>query len=205
VTTLDGEAGIVDIMLSRRIPQTKQEDREHLVIELKRPSRTLNSEAIAQIEKYAFAVAEDERFKDANTRWVFWLVSNNMDDFARRKVTRQANRPDGVLHQAEDKRLTIWVKTWGQVIESCKARLRFYEERLSYMATHDTGLDYLRRTHAKYLPEEVAASKAAATTPQVGNGTATGTTRDSKRRKVPTTSDDTATRSKKPKGKNNGK
>src|SRR5207302_281427 len=33
----DGSTGIVDLMLSRQVPQTRREEREHLVVELKRP------------------------------------------------------------------------------------------------------------------------------------------------------------------------
>lgn len=155
VTTIDDATGIVDLMLSRRVPQPKVDEREHLVIEIKRPSHKINGDDLNQIEKYAFAVAEDERFRDANTRWIFWLVSNDMSGHVRRKVTKQADRPDGLHHRAEDHRLTIWVKTWGQIIDACKARLNFFETKLKYMASHDTGLDYLRRMHAQYLPEEL--------------------------------------------------
>ncbi len=156
VTTTEGEDGIVDIMLSRRIPQNQQEEREHLVIELKRPLVRMDADAVTQIEKYAFAVADDERFRDTNTRWVFWLLSNDMTSHVRHKVTRQADRPDGMLHRADDNRITIWVKTWGQVLEAARARLEFFQKELEYEATHDTGLDYLRQTHARYLPAEMA-------------------------------------------------
>lgn len=155
VTTLDGGTGIVDLMLSRKIPQARLDQIEHLVIELKRPNKKIDSEVTNQIEKYAFAVAEDERFKGTNTRWIFWAVSNDMDDHTRRKTTNQKNRPDGILHEAEDQNLTIWVKTWGQIIEACRSRLAFFQEKLEYQAKNEDGLSHIQRLYSKYLPEEL--------------------------------------------------
>jgi hypothetical protein len=45
------------LMLSRVVPQPKSEEREHLVIELKRPAKKIDSDVASQIESYAFAVA----------------------------------------------------------------------------------------------------------------------------------------------------
>jgi hypothetical protein len=90
----DGTKGIVDLMLSRVVPQPRAEEREHLVVELKRPNQRIDSDAASQIRSYAFAVAEDERFKDTKTRWVFWAVSNDVTASVRREA-RQSNRPEG--------------------------------------------------------------------------------------------------------------
>jgi hypothetical protein len=49
VTRLDGSKGIVDLMLSRRIPQPASKKREHLVIELKRPSQAIDAKVLQQI------------------------------------------------------------------------------------------------------------------------------------------------------------
>lgn len=76
----DGSAGIVDLMLSRSIPQSRVEEREHLVVELKRPKAVINSHVYDQIESYAMAVANDERFRDTETRWVFWAISDEIAD-----------------------------------------------------------------------------------------------------------------------------
>ncbi|RJO73137.1 MAG: DNA mismatch repair protein [Myxococcales bacterium] len=160
VKTLEGGTGIVDLMLSKKIPQPRRDQIEHLVIELKRPSQDITSEVTTQIEKYAFAVAEDERFKGTPTRWIFWAVSNDMDKHTRRKTTNQKNRPDGILHEAEDQNITIWVKTWAQIIEACRARLAFFQEGLNYMATQDAGLSYVQELYSKYLPDELKAERA---------------------------------------------
>jgi len=77
-------------MLSRNIPQPRADEREHLIVELKRPKKVIDSGAYDQIESYAMAVAADERFRDTKTRWIFWAVS---DDIVR---ARQPNKPEGL-------------------------------------------------------------------------------------------------------------
>ena len=150
VSRLDGTTGIVDVMLSRSVPLPSGRGNEHLVVELKRPSKKLDSAVATQIQDYAFAVAADERFRDTNTRWVFWAVSNDMNDHVRR-LSNQKDRPPGVIFEADD--YCIWAKTWGQIIEDCRSRLRLFEQQLGYMANHDQGLEYLRETYEKYLPD----------------------------------------------------
>jgi hypothetical protein len=79
-----------------------------------------------------------------------------------REQTEQEGRPAGILHQKGN--ITIWVKTWGEIIEECKARLHFFEEKLQYQAGKEAGLEYLQRAYAQYIPNSV----------QCGNGPSSG-------------------------------
>lgn len=150
VTRIDGKVGIVDLMLSRSVPQNHADEREHLVVELKRPSVKIGSDELTQVKKYAFTVAADERFSSLKTRWSFWVLSNDLDAFARQE-TRQRGNPRGRVHISEDGSIEIWVKTWAEVIAECKARLRFVEEHLQANVDRTNALAYLQQTHAKYL------------------------------------------------------
>lgn len=156
VTLTDGSKGIVDLMFSRRIPQPKAEEREHLVIELKRPKVKVDLDVLTQVKKYAAAVSEDERFRDSGTRWIFWAISNDLSEEAR-KEGRQSNRPEGLVW--DDPNLKIWAKKWGDIIDSCRARLTFFHQQLNYVATNEAGLNYLRKAHEKYLPANLKKSK----------------------------------------------
>ena len=91
----DGSRGIVDLMFSRNIQLTGAEDREHLVVELKRPTVKVDSDAAAQIKSYAFAVADDERFRSVPAKWIFWAVSNDIDNVVEREVA-QRDRAHGM-------------------------------------------------------------------------------------------------------------
>jgi hypothetical protein len=147
----DGTEGIVDLMVSRLVPQPRADEREHLVIEMKRPKQKIDNDAANQIKKYAFAIAEDERFRDSKTRWTFWGVSNEISNEVR-KEAKQKDRPEGLLYADEEGKMSIWVKTWGQIINDCRARLNFFQETLKYRASDETALEYLRKEYEKYLP-----------------------------------------------------
>lgn len=150
VTRIDGKKGIVDLMLSKSIPQTRSNEREHLIVELKRPSVKIGTDEISQVEKYAFTVAEDERFAHLETRWSFWVISNDLDAFARNR-TRQLNSPRGRVFKSEDGQIEIWVKSWSEIIEECKSRMQFVQEKLNANVDRESSLRYLKTTYEKYL------------------------------------------------------
>jgi hypothetical protein len=174
----DGSEGVVDIGLSNIPPRedvavTQEQDvvvakilnrqptegRHHLVIELKRPSQKINTEVLGQTESYAFAIARDERFAGVNTAWTFWALSNEMTDEARFK-TEQSDRPKGMVYQmkndpAKSYSITVWAKTWSEIIEQCTGRLKFFQERLNYSASLSTGRKHLQDTYPKFIPKIV--------------------------------------------------
>ena len=152
VTLPDGRKGIVDLMLSRMIPQSRSEQREHLIVELKRPSVKITKKVLSQTEDYALAVAKDERFRDTETSWHFWAVSNDMDESARDKVS-QSERPFGVYFMKDHPKIKVCSMPWSIIIERCRGRLQFYQEKLEYTATDETALAYLHGVHSKYLPD----------------------------------------------------
>ena len=152
VTRSDGSRGIVDLMFSRNIQLTGAEDREHLIVELKRPTVKVDSDVAAQIKSYAFAVADDERFRYVPAKWIFWAVSNDIDKVVEREVA-QRDRAHGILFEDKEQRITIWVKTWSQIINDCKARLRFFEEKLNYTPDRDSSLEHLNNTYQKYVAD----------------------------------------------------
>lgn len=151
VRTADGTPGILDLMLSRRVPQASPDEIEHLVIELKRPKVKITEAVVNQLKEYAFAIAEDDRFAHTNTRWVFIAVSNEVGKDVLRTYFKQTDRPDGLVLSTENPHMCMWVRTWAQVIDGCRSRLQFVQQRLSYMADESSGLAYLKKTHEKYL------------------------------------------------------
>jgi hypothetical protein len=114
---------------------------------------TLTSKEVTQIEEYADAVINDERFMQPNVSWNFWLIGNDLDRVTNAK-RNQTGMPFGCIHRTD--RYTIQVRTWAEVLHDAKHRLKFVERSLSYQVSHDGGVRYLRETHAKYLPEALA-------------------------------------------------
>ena len=153
VKRIDGSTGIVDLMLSRKIKTNRADELEHLIIELKAPKVPIKQSETGQIETYAFAVANDERFRGIKTRWTFWLISNDMDDVVKYK-TKQSNRPEGILHQSDttqNPHVTIWVKTWSQLILENNARLSFIKEKLEFEADNGKSLKMLQEMYSHLL------------------------------------------------------
>jgi len=153
----DGNAGIVDLMLSRRVPTATDHERKHLVVELKRPSQPINEEVLLQIKKYAKAVASDDRFVESGVVWDFLAVSNGFTADAEMDA-RQTGKPRGLVAEYDEPtKIRVWAKTWGQIIQEAEGRLTFYRRRLEYQANDAEALKYLRTINASYLSDEVKA------------------------------------------------
>lgn len=149
----EGRVRVVDLMLSRVVEQHR-EHREHLVIELKRPSVHIGVKEQRQIEDYALMVAEDTRFASTDTRWEFWIVGDTLAPAAHKRA-HQANWPAGVSMQLDNPKITVRSVTWAQVIRDAKHRLKFVRDSLDYDPSTQQGLAYLRQEHAKFLPEQI--------------------------------------------------
>ncbi len=147
VTRIDGSVGIVDLMLTRSIAKNHVNEREHLIVELKAPTVKIGQKEINQIESYAFAVSEDERFKHLNTKWNFWIISNDLSPYAVKRL-EDKDKPKGVIHNSSN--TTIWVKTWGEIIQECKHRLEFIKNQLNINIDTSDGLDFLQLKYSEY-------------------------------------------------------
>jgi hypothetical protein len=146
----DGKEGIVDLVLGRTISLPHADQHENIVIELKRPNVPISDEVLTQIDKYANAVIADERFDKAKTKWKFVAISNKITADVIRKANQQ-HLPKGCVYDYSPE-CSVWVMEWNEIINDCKARLNFYKERLDYDATRESAIEYLRKTHDKYLP-----------------------------------------------------
>ena len=141
--------GIVDLVLSRRVPTPYATELHHLVIELKAPKKLLNAQDTQQIKSYAYAVSGDERFKGINTTWRFWLVGNDLHEFVERELDNDEAK--GVLQRTADGKMTISVRRWSELIHEARARLEFVQKELNYEVNRDDALERLRLTYAHIL------------------------------------------------------
>lgn len=158
VVRADGRQGIPDLVLGQTSVGADR-TRSNLVIELKRPSYRLDQTSLTQVKSYAAAIAADRRFPMENTVWEFWLVSTDIADDLLPDLS-QGDRPRGMVFKAsKDRPYTIWVRTWGEIINDCKYRMQFVQEKYGIQPSLGRGMELLRRVHDKHLP---AAAKAAA-------------------------------------------
>jgi len=150
VKTPEGVQGIVDLMCTRYRTRFLPTEREHLVVELKRPAVKIDDAAVMQAREYALAVVEHEQFSKTDAHWTFWVVSNDVTKSVQSQ-SRQRGRAQGVLQ--EDDRFTTWVKTWDEILDGARARLDFFQKQLSYAATDESALAHLREAYEKFLPD----------------------------------------------------
>ena len=60
---------------------------------------------------------------------------------------------------AKNYSITVWAKTWSEIIEQCTGRLKFFQERLNYSASLSTGRKHLQDTYPKFIPKIVKEAK----------------------------------------------
>lgn len=146
----EGKRGRIDLMFHKAVqPRTGEFD--YLVVELKRPSQKINDEVLTQVKKYARAVARDSRFHGVPVRWTFVAISNELDDFASGEAN-QKNRARGLVYDDAELNIRVWAKTWSEVLNDARSRLRFFKDQLSYEADRDSAKAYLKAKHEKFLP-----------------------------------------------------
>jgi hypothetical protein len=137
--------GIVDLMLSRAIRRHSASDLTHLVVELKAPSVKVNSKEILQIEEYALSVRKDERFRNLNVSWQFWVISDDYGDYAADRIQDST----GLIRSKDNQK--IFVKTWSQILADNRGRLQFFQEKLEYQADKGAALNQLHEQYEAFL------------------------------------------------------
>jgi hypothetical protein len=150
VKVINKARGIVDLMLSRAQRRHRHNDLEHLVIELKAPKVKITAHHLMQIEGYALAVEEDARFNRVDgLRWHFWIIS---DEYNKEVEARIKNGPDPLRRLIQKgARVSVGVKTWGEILEENNARLQFVKEKLEHRVDDGQALAYLQERHREFL------------------------------------------------------
>jgi hypothetical protein len=144
-------SAIVDLMLGRQM--SSADGPLNLVVELKRPKQVVDNNVLNQVQQYALAVANDDRFHPSKTKWVFWAVSNEIEPMAMQRA-RMRDKPAGLVWDSAEQNVSVWAKTWSEIIHDCRARMHFYQDQLKYVADDDSSAEYIRALHGRYLPSE---------------------------------------------------
>ncbi|MDP9332023.1 MAG: ATP-binding protein [Actinomycetota bacterium] len=143
----DGKTGRVDLLLQRLFngPSGKP---ERLVVELKRPSVTLNTAHVEQVRSYARAL--DRHQGVTNGHWTFWLVGTSFDaDLLADAV--QADRTWGHIDNRPN--YDIFITRWSELIEAAERRLEFFRGQLELEIGQDDAARRLRERHGDLIPE----------------------------------------------------
>lgn len=139
--------GIVDLMLSRQIRRHRANDLTHLVVELKAPKVNIDTAEISQIKGYAASVSADERFRNVDVKWIFWVISDDIGPMGKFEIGE--NTSTGQIYKNGN--VSIYIKTWAQVLDDNRARMQFFQERLEFNADKGEALKHLQERYASYL------------------------------------------------------
>ena len=143
---------IPDLCLWSAIPKDSQEKREHLFIELKRPSQKATTKEQKQINDYAFAVANDNRFTKDNTFWKFILIVTEIEERLRQeKKDNNTTSLNGLYGKGDN--FEVYIYTWSYLIEQREGELRRLKEMLDLNLTESPDdFSYLKSVHSELLP-----------------------------------------------------
>lgn len=147
LASIDREELIPDLMLSRRFARDAKLV-EHVVIELKRPSVRLGDAEISQIKTYANAITREPQFSRERTKWTFFLIGNDFNDFGEAEA-RGDDRPYGRLRKQGNH--TIWMKRWAEVLHDARSRYAFFRDRLELEVSGSSGLQYLQDHYSRLM------------------------------------------------------
>ncbi len=139
--------GIVDLVLSRQIRRHRTNDLTHLVVELKVPAVKVDKDEISQIEGYAATISADERFRNVDVKWMFWVISDDIGPVGKFRIGE--NSTTGLIHKSPN--VSIYIKTWAQVLDDNRARMQFFQERLEFKVDKGEALKHLQERYATYL------------------------------------------------------
>ena len=99
------------------------------------------------------SVTKDERFRSVNTRWVFWAISDDYGEYAEHRM-KNLRENNGKIYESGN--VSIWIKTWAQVLDENRARLQFFQEHLEYEADKGASLQHLQERYAQFLQESLS-------------------------------------------------
>ncbi|MHB8378587.1 MAG: ATP-binding protein [Acidimicrobiales bacterium] len=142
----EGDRRRIDLLLQRT--QYGPEDFRHrLVVELKRPSVPLGVDESQQITSYATRLSAHQGA--GRSKWTFVLIGSGIKDELKPQLN-QLNRKKGHLLNGED--FDVFVTSWGDQLNECENRYRFYYEQLKSSATIDESVLRMRQRYSHLLP-----------------------------------------------------
>ncbi|MGX7669123.1 ATP-binding protein [Plantactinospora sp. DSM 117369] len=148
----DGRTGRVDILLYRGIGDERQNER--LIVELKRPTVEVGRTELDQIKSYARAIVEDPQYRGTRCKWKFILVTYEYQQSIGRDI-HQRDKPAGLADDQDE--YEVWVKSWGEILDSAERKLSFFQKQLDYEATDERVTRYLREAYDEYIPDSLQA------------------------------------------------
>jgi hypothetical protein len=101
-----------------------------------------------QITRYATRLSTHQGAGAA--KWTFVLIGSGIKDELKPQLN-QLNRKKGHLLNGEE--FDVFVTTWGDQLNECEDRYRFYYDQLQSSATIDDSVMRMRQRYIHLLPD----------------------------------------------------
>lgn len=124
---------------------------EYLIVDIQVPGTKAAGESLTLLTEFAHAVARDSRFRGLSARWTWLTISHEVGEVTAAETSHSGKSMGRVVEDA-DLKLTIWVKTWSEIISNARARLSFTQQQLAEQADTASAKTPLKKTHLKYIP-----------------------------------------------------
>jgi len=112
------------------VQQTKDNQvKKCIVVELKRPSKTLTSKELQQVKDYFNVILNEDRFNAPNIEWEFYLVGNTYNQEIEGEIESNANHGERSLAYKVKNR-KIYIKKWSEIFTEHEINYAFIEEKL---------------------------------------------------------------------------
>jgi Histidine kinase-, DNA gyrase B-, and HSP90-like ATPase len=125
-----------DIFVCRKhtIPDSRDNEtmmEENLIVELKRPTVTIGTKELRQVEDYLEIIRNDPAFNSDKRCWKFFVVSNKVDEYVKGQYESEKNKGKKFLVKALFN-FEIYAFTWDDVFMLFDLRHKFLVDNLEF-------------------------------------------------------------------------
>ncbi|MDY0316662.1 MAG: hypothetical protein RBQ63_02720, partial [Acholeplasmatales bacterium] len=98
---------------------------EHLVVEIKRPTKTLSLTEMNQIITYASTISTQPQFNNNGHKWTFVLLGKAFDSTLQDYMSQKS---DGIISQ--NLHSVVKVLQWEEIIRKTKRQYKYFKDQL---------------------------------------------------------------------------
>lgn len=104
---------------------------EHLVVEIKKPTKTLTLKEYTQITTYASTISSQPQFTNGGHRWTFLLVGRDIDKALKLSINQSLNGTSNAVNPV------IKVSAWEDIIKKTKFQYEYFKKQLELNFSND--------------------------------------------------------------------
>lgn len=133
-----------DLFLYQQFASTKKNKFDNLIVELKRPSKSLWESELSQIKNYARQIVSDNSFDKKNNYWNFILVTSDYTEAAEFEMN---SKRDNIYMEWDN--YIVKVYKWSELLSNLRWRYDFVKQQLEKDAfKYNEELSYIENEYS---------------------------------------------------------